>query len=94
MTSVISCVIIAGHSFTAKGKTVLQAGWKEIERLYRMGLKQAELEKEDPADAALPELTQGQTFEPVAAGVREGKTSPPKHYTEDICCERGIRNHP
>lgn len=26
---------------------------KEIERLYRMGLKQAELEKEDPADAAL-----------------------------------------
>ena len=80
VTVVLDC---AGHSFTAKGKTVLQAGWKEIERLYRMGLKQAELEKEDPADAALPELTQGQTFEPVAAGVREGKTSPPKHYTED-----------
>ena len=80
VTAVLDC---AGHSFTAKGKTVLQAGWKEIERLYRMGLKQAEPEKADPADAALPELTQGQTFEPVAAGVREGKTSPPKHYTED-----------
>lgn len=50
VTVVLDC---AGHSFTAKGKTVLQAGWKEIERLYRMGLKQAELEKEDPADAAL-----------------------------------------
>ena len=85
VTVVLDC---AGHSFTAKGKTVLQAGWKEIERLYRMGLKQAELEKEDPADAALPELTQGQTFEPVAAGVREGKTSPPKHYTDVIFCER------
>ena len=48
-----------------------------------MGLKQTEPEPADPADAALPELTQGQTFEPVTAGVREGKTSPPKHYTED-----------
>ena len=80
VTAVLDC---AGHSFTAKGKTVLQAGWKEIERLYRTGLKQAEPEQADPADAALPELTQGQTFEPVTAGVREGKTSPPKHYTED-----------
>ena len=80
VTAVLDC---AGHPFTAKGKTVLQAGWKEIERLYRMGLKQAEPEKADPADAALPELTQGQTFEPVEAGVREGRTSPPKHYTED-----------
>lgn len=80
VTALLDC---AGHSFTAKGKTVLQTGWKETERLYRMGLKQAEPEQADPADAALPELTQGQTFEPVAAGVREGKTSPPKHYTED-----------
>lgn len=80
VTAVLDC---AGHSFTAKGKTVLQAGWKEIERLYRMGLKQVEPEQADPADVALPELTQGQTFEPVTAGVREGKTSPPKHYTED-----------
>ena len=26
---------------------------------------------------------QGQIFETVSASVREGKTSPPKHYTED-----------
>lgn len=91
VTAVLDC---AGHSFTAKGKTVLQAGWKEIERLYRMGLKQAEPEQADPADAALPELTQGQTFEPVTAGVREGKTSPPKHYTEVICCQCGAWKAP
>ena len=30
----------------------------------------------------------------VIAAVKEGKTTPPKHFTEDICCERGIRNHP
>ena len=41
VTASLDC---AGHSFTAKGKTVLQAGWKEIDRLYRMGLKQ-KLEK-------------------------------------------------
>ena len=39
-----------------RGKTVLQAGWKEIERLYRMGLKQAELEKEDPAAVSYTHL--------------------------------------
>ena len=74
----LSC---AGHDFTAKGKTVLQAGWKEIESLFKIGLKQKE--EKDDEDAALPELTEGQVFEGVAASVREGKTAPPKHYTED-----------
>jgi hypothetical protein len=26
--------------------------------------------------------------------IKEGKTSPPKHFTEVICYERGIRNRP
>ncbi len=80
VTATLSC---AGNSFTAKGKTVLQSGWKEIEHLFRAGLKQAKSEKEDNEDTALPELKQGQTFENVSAGIREGKTTPPKHYTED-----------
>lgn len=80
VTAVLDC---EGHSFTAKGKTVLQAGWKEVERLYRMGLKQGKAEEKEDEDAALPPLREGQTFEKVSAGVREGKTSPPKHYTED-----------
>ena len=80
VTAVLDC---GGHSFTAKGKTVLQAGWKEVERLYRMGLKQSKTEEKENEDAALPSLQEGQTFEKVSAGVREGKTAPPKHYTED-----------
>ena len=79
VTAILDC---AGHSFTAKGKTVLQNGWKEADRLYRMGLKQKPEEK-DSEDAALPELKENQTFSPVAASIREGQTSPPKHYTED-----------
>lgn len=80
VTAVLDCV---GHSFMAKGKTVLQAGWKEVERLYRMGLKQSKTEEKENEDAALPPLQEGQTFAKVSANVREGKTSPPKHYTED-----------
>lgn len=80
VTAVLDC---QGNSFTAKGKTVLQAGWKEVERLYRMGLKESKPEDDENTDASLPVLQEGQIFETVSASVREGKTSPPKHYTED-----------
>ena len=79
VTAFLDC---AGYNFLAKGKTVLQDGWKEADRLYRMGLKQKPEEK-DNEYAALPELEENQTFSSVAASIREGKTSPPKHYTED-----------
>ena len=79
VTASLDC---AGYNFLAKGKTVLQDGWKEADRLYRRGLKQ-KLEEKDNEDAALPELEENQTFSSVAASIREGKTSPPKHYTED-----------
>lgn len=80
VTAVLDC---AGHSFTAKGKTVLQEGWKEVERLHRMGLKQWETEEKEDEDAALPMLQEGQAFEKASAGIREGRTSSPKRYTED-----------
>ena len=80
VTAVLDC---QGNSFTAKGKTVLQAGWKEVERLYRMGLKESKPEDDENTDVSLPMLQEGQIFETVSASVREGKTSPPKHYTED-----------
>ena len=80
VTAVLDC---RGHSFTAKGKTILQAGWKEVERLYRMGLKESKPEDDENTDIPLPMLQEGQIFETASASVREGKTSPPKHYTED-----------
>ena len=80
VTAVLDC---RSNSFTAKGKTVLQTGWKEVEHLYRMGLKESKPEDDENTDASLPVLQEGQLFETVSANVREGKTSPPKHYTED-----------
>ena len=57
VTAVLDC---RGHSFTAKGKTILQAGWKEVERLYRMGLKESKPEDDENTDIPLPMLQEGQ----------------------------------
>jgi len=80
VTAVLDC---AGHSFTAKGRTILHDGWKILERAYRVGLKSRP--GGDPSEEAkpLPELVEGQVFPSVAASVREGKTTPPRRYTED-----------
>ena len=79
VTAVFTC---AGQEFTAKGKTVLAAGWKDIDRRFRASLKTDA--DEDSGDVAeLPAITEGQVFEDVAASVTEHFTSPPKPYTED-----------
>ena len=90
VTATFTC---AGHEFTAKGKTVLSPGWKELDRRFRFSLK-ADSDEDAEAVRELPELKEGQTFADVATSVTEHFTTPPKPYTEDICCERGIRNHP
>ena len=72
----------AGGEFTAKGKTVKHPGWKALEDAYRAKMKDAEPKKEG-AEKALPELTEGQTLSVAAAIVKEGKSSPPQHFTED-----------
>ena len=81
VTAVFSC---ADTEFTARGKTVLAGGWKDLERRYRATLKG----KPDPEDAdsdgenALPELAEGQTFENPTAKVTEHFTTPPKPHNE------------
>ena len=72
----------AGTEFTAKGKTVKRPGWRTLDAAYRAALKNAEPDKE-AEDKALPELAEGQTLPLSGAAVKEGKTTPPKHFTED-----------
>ena len=67
--------------FTAKGKTVKHPGWKALEDAYRAKMKDGA--EKDGAEKALPELTEGQTLSVSAAIVKEGKSSPPQHFTED-----------
>ncbi len=79
VTAVFSC---AGTEFTARGKTVLAGGWKDLERRYRATLKG----KPDPEDMeeenTLPELSEGQTFTSPTAKVTEHFTTPPKPHSE------------
>ena len=79
VTAVFAC---AGQEFTAKGKTVLAAGWKDIDRRFRASLK-TDADEDGEAAPELPAITEGQVFEDVAASVTEHFTSPPKPYTED-----------
>ena len=79
VTAVFTC---AGQEFTAKGKTILAAGWKDIDRRFRASLK-TDADEDGEAVAELPAITEGQVFEDVAASVTEHFTSPPKPYTED-----------
>ena len=76
VTAVLSC---AGNEFTAKGKTVLVPGWKEIDQRFRSTLK---ADTEEEMLNTLPELAEGQSFR-VTSTVSEHFTSPPKAYTED-----------
>ena len=59
----------AGYGFAAKGKTVLVPGWK----VYL----------QEQTDKPLPELKERQNVSVPSVSIKEGKTSPPKHYTED-----------
>ncbi len=66
----------AGHTFTAKGKRVLNAGWKAAyDRNYAF-------DEEEDDSQALPEVKQGQRMKVSSVQVTSGKTPPPPRYTE------------
>lgn len=58
-----------GHTFKARGKTIIDLGWREY--------------KGAPEWTPLPELVEGENIAITTAAVREGKTTPPAAFTED-----------
>ena len=75
-TATFSC---EDYTFTAKGKTVLSSGWKEIEALFLMSLKEKP-DKENEKE--LPAFCDGESFDSFPIKVTEHDTFPPKAYTE------------
>lgn len=73
----------AGQEFTAKGKTVKRLGWRALESRYHTDLKNAPEPEEGGEEKTLPELLEGQSLTVSNVSIKEGKTSPPKHFTED-----------
>ena len=85
----ISCQLFLYHTsytFTAKGKTTLCEGWREIEKLSRAASEEQDEDAEP--ETVLPPLAEGQTFDNPAAEISERYTQPPKAYTDVIFCER------
>lgn len=81
VTAVFLC---ADHEFTAKGKTVLVYGWKDLERCFRATLKKKPDSDDEESELVLdvPAFAEGQTFENPAAKVTEHETTPPKPHNE------------
>ncbi len=66
----------AGHNFTAKGKIVLNQGWKAA---YDRNFS---FEEEEDDSQSLPDVRQGQRLKVSSVQVTTGKTPPPPRYTE------------
>ena len=69
--------ICAGAEFTAKGKEVLEEGWKAVERKVLADILSRKQEL-----TALPNVAENECGI-LNAELKEGQTSPPKHFTED-----------
>lgn len=67
-TSAVICC--GGKEFNAKGKSVINLGWKAFV-------------KTDEEDNNPTKLSEGQSLITNYISVKEGKTTPPKHFTED-----------
>lgn len=72
--------VLEGEVFTARGKVMLEAGWREV---YgdETG-EEEETEDTRPAEQLLPKLSEGQTFTDVKLTRKEGQTKPPARFTE------------
>ena len=71
--------ICAGEEFTAKGKVVLSDGWKGIERKV---LGELLGRKKEPT--VLPDVQKQSECSIAGVELKEGQTSPPKHFDEDL----------
>ncbi|MDG4656224.1 DNA topoisomerase III [Ectobacillus antri] len=69
----VSTLVDERATFISKGKQQIQEGWRRV--LYGEG-------KEEEEDVLLPLLEKGETGYVEKATVKEGKTQPPKRYTE------------
>ena len=72
-----------GEIFKAKGKIVLQDGWKLFENCLKNKDRMAIADPDQEMKEKIPKVIQGQTFYAVAAEKTEHFTSPPKPYSED-----------
>ncbi len=64
---------VGEHSLTCKGKTIIDLGFKAY-------LKD---DKQDDVEKFMPKFSKDETIDDFEISIKEGKTTPPKQYTED-----------
>ncbi len=70
----VTTLVDGRATFVSKGKLQIQEGWRKV--LF------SENSKEEEDDVLLPPLEQGETGIVADVKIKEGKTQPPKRYTE------------
>lgn len=66
---------VRGETFLSRGRVVMEIGWRE---LYPTGVGG----KKDKEPPVLPPIEEGQEWNVVKTGVKEGETKPPPRYSE------------
>lgn len=79
-------VLCEGHEFSAKGKAIVQTGFKKIEEVFRNSVQKGKQGDKDKAEntASIPEgLQEGMEIAEVRAENSKHYTASPKPYSED-----------
>lgn len=71
--------LCAGAVFKAKGKRILDGGWKFVSKIS----DEEDFNSSDDNVAITIDITSGENLEIDEANCKEGKTAPPKSFTED-----------
>lgn len=69
----------AGEQFVARGKVMIDEGFRQTQEL---DTEDEEDTSRDLKDQTLPKISQGMEMKQVRMDIREGKTTPPPHFTE------------
>lgn len=78
-------VKVEGEHFTARGKIVKSAGWKEVYEQDAVNYDEADNEKDQEPeikDQTLPDLKKGDRLSNLSVTITEGKTKPPAPFNE------------
>lgn len=76
-------ITCADTVFTAKGRCVLDDGWKDVVGQIAPKKDSEKTKSENTQDVSFPNLREGATLPVISATVKEGQTSVPKYFTED-----------
>ena len=77
-------VIIEGERFTAKGKTPVSLGWREIYKPVDTESEQSSSSSDDEGKQTLPDMRQGDAVHCAECRVNHRKTTPPQRFTEKL----------